>query len=114
MCMSIRTVMWLRESGHDAAHVREYGMFRSDDALILARGRREGRIVLTMDLGFGHLLAISGQQLPSLITFRLEDETAENINRKLEVVLAEFSQHLEDGVALSVSERRIRARLLPI
>lgn len=114
MGVSIRTVEWLRESGHDAVHVREYEMHRASDALILARGRSEGRIVLTMDLGFDYLLAISRQRLPSLIIFRLEDETSENLNLKLETVFEEFTDHLESGSVLSVGERRIRARRLPI
>lgn len=38
MGVSLRTVEWLRESGHDAVHVREYGMHRASDATILARG----------------------------------------------------------------------------
>lgn len=114
MGVSIRTVEWLRDLGHDAVHVREYGMHRASDALILARGRSEGRIVLTMDLGFGYLLAISGQRLPSVIIFRLEDETSENLNRKLEIVFNMFTDQLDSGSVLSVGERQIRARRLPI
>ncbi len=32
----------LRESGHDAVHVRDYGMQASDDRSILVRAREEG------------------------------------------------------------------------
>ncbi len=67
-----------------------------------------------MDLGFGYLLAVSRQTLPSVIIFRLEDETSENLNRKLESVFERFTDHLESGSVLSVGERQIRARRLPI
>lgn len=114
MGVSFRTVQWLRESGHDAIHVREYGMHQADDALILSRGKQEGRIVLTMDLGFGYLLTISRQQFPSLIIFRLEDESSDNLNRKLQMIFNHHLDDLEAGSVLSVGERRIRVRRLPI
>jgi predicted nuclease of predicted toxin-antitoxin system len=37
---------------------------RAPDDQILAKAREEGRTVLTMDLDFGYLLAISKEKLP--------------------------------------------------
>ena len=39
----------LRQAGHDAAHVRDYGMHQADDADILARAAHEDRIVISAD-----------------------------------------------------------------
>ena len=43
---------------------REQNLQRAPDDQILAKAREEGRTVLTMDLDFGYLLAISKEKLP--------------------------------------------------
>ena len=57
MGVSTRTVAWLRSTGHDAVHLLDEGLYRLPDSQILAKAREEARIVLTMDLDFGRLLA---------------------------------------------------------
>ena len=80
MGISQSTVDWLKQKGFDALHVRELGMQRSSDSLILEKAKAENRIVLTCDLDFGTLLAASKENLPSVILFRLEDEAPFNVN----------------------------------
>ena len=75
MGVSHRTVGWLKEQGHDAIHLREQGLQRMRDPDILEKARQEDRALLTMDLDFGALLAANRGLLPSVIIFRLEDET---------------------------------------
>ena len=69
MGISMRTVVWLRTIGHDAVHLREQRLQRAVDAEIAAKAALEDRIVLTMDLDFGYLLAVSGERIPSVILF---------------------------------------------
>ncbi len=114
MGISTRTVIWLRQQGHDAVHLREEGLQRAVDEDILKKARAEERIVLTMDLDFGYLLAISKEQLPSVVLFRLEDESSEMVNQRLANVIAQCASDLEAGAVISVSEAAIRVRLLPI
>ncbi len=114
MGISLQTVMWLREQGHEVVHLREEGLHCLPDADILSKARREKRIVLTMDLDFGYLMAVSKEQLPSVILFRLEDERSETVNRQLKNVLAQCKSDLEVGSIISVTEMAIRVRHLPI
>lgn len=114
MGISTRTVAWLRQQGHDAVHLREERLQRLTDEEIIAKARAEQRILLTMDLDFGYLLAVSKEHVPSIVLFRLEDERSEVVNERLADVLIQCESVLETGAIISVSEAAIRVRRLPI
>lgn len=50
----------LREQGEDAVHVLEIGFAQSDDTAVWQRALDEGRVVVTKDEDFSHLLARAG------------------------------------------------------
>ena len=83
MGISPRTVAKLKREGYDAVHLVEEGLEKLEDREILAKARDEGRIVLTIDLDFGYLLAVSGAILPSVVLFRLGNESREVIEEYL-------------------------------
>ena len=114
MGISPRSVAYLCTLGHDAVHLHELGLDRMADTDILAKARAENRVVLTHDLDFGDLLAASQAVLPSVILFRLQDMRPGSVNRHLDAILTQHVQALESGVVLSVTERRVRLRMLPI
>lgn len=114
MGVSRLVVEWLRQSGHDAIHLRERGLHRMKDPEILAKAREEQRVLLTMDLDFGYLLAVSGWNTPSTVIFRLEDETAESVIGRLKEVLKTCREVIGEGALLSVRGDSIRVRRLPI
>jgi len=114
MGISPRTGVYLREKGHDAVHLHELGQDRLPDGAILATALREQWIILTHDLDFSELLAVSGADLPSVITFRLRDMRPDHVNIHLDAILAQHARTLEQGAIVSVTEQRIRVRPLPI
>lgn len=114
MGISLRSVHRLRELGYDTVHLIDRGLGRSTDYEILEIARLEGRVVLTSDLDFGDLLASSRESLPSVIIFRLRDMRSPNVDHHPDQVLKRHSGALEAGAIISLSERRIRVRLLPI
>jgi predicted nuclease of predicted toxin-antitoxin system len=114
MGISPRTVVFLRDLGHDAVHLYEQGLGRLADPSILRKARDEGRVLLTHDLDFGELMAASGADPPSVVVFRLRDMRPEGVNAHLREVVTEYGEMLEKGVIVSVGERQIRLRSLPI
>lgn len=114
MGISQTTVHWLKEQGFEVVHIRDINMHRSLDSEILAKAKKDNRIVLTCDLDFGALLATSGESYPSVVIFRLEDETPSNMSKRLKQVLAESSETLQSGAIITVEEARHRVRVLPI
>lgn len=114
MAISVSTVDWLRHQHHDVIHVRDEDMQRAGDDIIMAKALNEGRILLTLDLDFGYLLAISGAILPSVIIFRLGNETAEIVTKRLAETLEFCGDDLLSGAIVTVDNDTIRVRMLPL
>jgi predicted nuclease of predicted toxin-antitoxin system len=112
--ISPKTVEFLKQLGHEATHVRTLGMQRAPDAQVIALARTDGSVVLSFDLDFGDLLALGVTDKPSVILFRLADERAESVNRRLSTVLNEQVTALESGALILVQDTRYRVRKLPI
>jgi predicted nuclease of predicted toxin-antitoxin system len=94
--------------------LRDEGLQRLDDDRIVEKALTEERVILTHDLDFARIVAVSQARLPSVITFRLADMRPAQVNACLGEVLDRFAQELESGALVSVSERGIRARRLPL
>jgi len=114
MGVSWRVVQWLRDMGHDATHLREQNLHRLPNGGIFTKAADEQRIILTWDLDFTEIVALSNTRVVSAIVFRLLNTRSANVIRRLTRVLAESAQDLEDGAIVSVEENRHRVRLLPI
>jgi predicted nuclease of predicted toxin-antitoxin system len=112
--VSPKTVEFLKQLGHEVAHVRTLGLQRAADAGVVARARTDSSVVLTFDLDFGDVLAVGVLDKPSVILFRLADERADSVNRRLATVLAERLAELEAGALILVEDSRYRVRKLPI
>lgn len=112
--ISPKTISFLNAAGHDAVHVREIGLQLATDAEIVLRARQEDRVVLTFDLDFGEILALGVADSPSVVIFRLSDETSVAVNSRLGAVIAERGPDLEQGVLILVEDSRYRMRRLPI
>lgn len=114
MNISVLTVAWLRSEGYEVTHVREHGLQQAADDFILHKARSEGSILLTMDLDFGYLMAVSREQLPSVILLRLGNETSEVVNRRLAAVLRLAEVDWTNGLFVTVTETALRVRHLPL
>ena len=105
----------LRQAGHDAAHVRDYGMAAEADEVIFDRAAQEDRILISADTDFGTILALRKTPKPSVILFRLS--THRHPDHQIQLLLAnltDFSVDLERGCIAVFEDTRIRLRPLPI
>jgi len=114
MGISPRTVDFLRDLGHDAMHLHEEWLDCLSDSDILIKARREGRVLLTHDLDFGELIAISAARLPSVVTFRLRNMRPANVNRHLRAIIEQHQEAPENGALITTTEGHIRVRWLPV
>ncbi len=108
---------WLRSAeggGHDAVHVRDRGLSTADDASLFALAQEEGRIVITADLDFARIMALSGSNGPGLILFRAGNVSDVAMLELLRRVLSEVDDETLPNSVVVVEERSIRIARLPI
>jgi predicted nuclease of predicted toxin-antitoxin system len=114
MGVSMRVVEWLRESAHDAIHLREEGLQKLPNGEIFQKAIREERIVLTFDLDFGEIVAASGGRSISVILFRLRNTRADFVVQRLKSVLQQSTEELAQGAVVLVEDGRHRVRRMPV
>lgn len=114
MGISQKTVLWLRANGHDCVHLRDECLQTLDDELIIEKTRGEGRIIITFDLDFAALMAISNAKMHSVIILRLKNQKPDNQILKLSLPIEETGLYLIDGAIISIDEAGYRVRHLPL
>jgi len=104
----------LKERGHICRHVGDIGMSRAKDIEIVTEAKRTNEVILTHDLDYGHLLAFSGEKAPSVIILRLRDLRSDDVISRMEAVWTDIERPLLDGAIVSLSDKSLRIRTLPI
>lgn len=100
--------------GHEAIRSIEVLPEEAPDQEIIGYAVATGRVILTEDLDFSDIIALSGATRPSLITLRLTDASAGNVNRILEAALPALEGLVAAGILATVEDERVRIRELPV
>ncbi len=108
------TIADLKSQGYDIVRSTDLLPATAADIEILELARAERRVVLTQDLDFSMLVALSSYGLPSLVTLRLSSAKPDIVTQKLIEVLPMVEAELMKGSAVTISDDSVRTRQLPI
>lgn len=102
-------------AGHDALHIRDYGLQVAEDRRIFSLAETENRILISSDTDFGTILALGRKNKPSIILFkRGSDRRPERQVALLLSNLPIIQDALEQGSIVVFEQTRLRVRPLPI
>ncbi|MBI1983233.1 MAG: DUF5615 family PIN-like protein [Acidobacteria bacterium] len=110
MGISPRTVKFLRELGHDAVRLSDFGMERASDFDVIAHAAHESQVVLTFDLDYPALLALGRTERVSSVLFRTVIADPAWINSRLSQCLPLVEDALREGAIVIVEDDRVRVR----
>jgi predicted nuclease of predicted toxin-antitoxin system len=104
---------------HDASPAGPRGLRGSGPSgghadVLFAGAATERRIVPTVDLDFGEIVASAGGRKVSVIVLRLRNARADRVIERLRVVLPSARNAIRAGAIVSVEESRHRIRRLPM
>ncbi len=108
------TESWLRGEGHDAFHVRDRELSRATDEHLFEIAASEDRILLTSDLDFARILALSGRSRPGLILFRAGNLTDDQMLDLLKKILHSHDGPVLQGAVVVADQNTMRVATLPI
>lgn len=104
----------LQQYGHEGVHAYQIGKSRASDQELLHIARREHRIIITADLDFPRLLALSSAKGPALILFRGGNYSDDEMRKLLERVFKNVDSEVLKCSICVVDKKRIRITQLPI
>lgn len=109
-----RFAVGLNEAGHDAVHLRDLGSANVADDHVIALAVDQDRVVVAQDADFGTLLWQTGRAKPSVVYFRRQEKSVEDLLPLLLDNLHAIRADLERGALIVFDDDRIRIRSLPI
>ena len=104
----------LQQAGFEAMHWSHIGRATDDDTVIMEYARQYGCIVLTHDMDFGMLLALTHAAEPSVIQARTVDVMPESLAPTIITALRQYEDALQRGALIVIDTAKMRVRLLPL
>ena len=114
MNLSPEWVDVLTSAGWQAAHWSALGAGNAADRTIMDYARASGSVVLTHDLDFGMILAVTHGQKPSVVQIRSDDVSPEVIGQRVTSALTQLTLELANGALISIDTKQTRVRILPL
>jgi predicted nuclease of predicted toxin-antitoxin system len=114
MPVSPEAARWLNEKGYDAVHASQIGLDRAKDKEIIDVAKKQNRIIITADLDFPQILALSRAASPGVILFRGGNYSESEMLSLIIRVIEKFPEsELVNSISV-VDKTRIRRIKLPI
>ena len=104
----------MREMGYEAFHVSEIGLTATADEDITGYAIAHGYIIITFDLDFSRIVALSSEPFPSVITFRTGEISLETFTDLISKNLPSLKDSLKEGALATLDLDGVRIQRLPI
>ena len=114
MNLAPRWIKVLTQAGFEADHWSELGPGNAPDAEIMQYAKTHDQVILTHDLDFGAILAVTHGEKPSVVQIRAEDVSPDTIGPLIVAALRQMNAELEQGALLIIDPERSRLRILPL
>jgi predicted nuclease of predicted toxin-antitoxin system len=111
------TPLWcdvLTRAGYEVKHWTHVGRPDAPDLEILDFARAGNWVVITQDLDFGSLLALRGDDLPSVIQIRAHATLPSDIEQRLLDAIEATSSYVAVGALVTLTPSDLRVTVLPI
>jgi predicted nuclease of predicted toxin-antitoxin system len=100
--------------GWETVHWSQVGVGNAKDRVIMEWARANGYVVVSHDLDFGDILAVTNADAPSVVQVRTQDLLGESLATTILAALHQYQEILEIGALIIVSQHKLRARILPL
>lgn len=114
MNLSPKWVTGLLAAGFDAEHWSSIGAANDSDAAIMDYARTHDCVVLTNDLDFSAILAVTHARKPSVVQIRADDLRFVSIGAQVIRALTQMADELAQGALINIDPLRTRIRVLPL
>ena len=114
MNLSPKWVKFLDNAHIEAVHWSMCGAANAPDTEIMTYAKANNFVVLTNDLDFSAILAVTNGEKPSVVQIRSEDLNPDFIGQAVIDALKQMTPELEQGALLTIDVARTRLRLLPL
>jgi predicted nuclease of predicted toxin-antitoxin system len=114
MNLSPRWVQVLNRNQFQALHWSDVGNPSALDAEIMAHAAQQDYVVLTNDLDFGAILAVTHADKPSVVQIRSDNLSPDVIGESVVRALRQLRDQLQSGALVIVEPQRTRLRVLPL
>lgn len=114
MNLSPKWAEFLRSAGFEAIHWSALGVAHAPDSQIMHLAREHDYVVLTSDLDFGTILAITHGEKPSVVQLRSDNLSHETIGKQVIEALHQLNSELAQGALVTIEPERTRLRILPL
>jgi predicted nuclease of predicted toxin-antitoxin system len=100
--------------GFECTHVTHHRLTNTPDEVIRQFARQEDFVIVTFDLDFSRLTALDNVIKPSVLTFRTSKMSLDFLRSFLQIHLLELVSFLEKGALVTVNDRKIKIKQLPM
>ncbi len=108
--LGIRGAQLLRSAGHDVATVAEQNLCGAADPDLIEHCRKEGRALVTFDLGFANPLQFKPSRYPGIAVVRLPGSARhQNLVSAVKTLIAGLGRESLAGKLWIVEPTRLRA-----